>query len=191
MSRYFGLFAISMSCCPILLADEPPKPTESTTAVNSATPAVGHSVHGEAFDEGPRSRAILLEGQGKVEFPITTTSKEAQAFFSQGVAQLHTFYYYEAERSFRQAGLLDKESPMPAWGMAMANTNNAKRAKGFLKDAAAKLAKTKISKREQLYLDALNAFYKEGDDKARRQGWLAGLVPWDVARMTKLLVFRY
>ncbi len=160
---------------PILRADEPTKPTESPTSTNPATPAAGHSVHGNAFDDGPRTRARLLEGQGKVDFPITTTSKEAQAFFSQGVAQLHTFYYYEAERSFRQAALLDKESPMPAWGMAMANTNNAKRAKGFLKDAADKLAKTKISKREQLYIDALNVFYKDGDDKSKKQGWLAGL----------------
>ena len=47
--------------------------------------------------------AYLMPGMGKVHFPVTTTKPEAQAFIDQGVAQLHSFYYFEAERSFRQA----------------------------------------------------------------------------------------
>ena len=71
-----------------------------------------------------------MEGQGKVDFPVTTAKPEAQAFINQGVAQLHSFYYFEAERSFRQAAQIDPDCPMAYWGMAMANVNNAKRARG-------------------------------------------------------------
>lgn len=158
------------------MADEPTKPTASASAEDPAVPAAGHSIHGEAFNDGPRQRAVLLSGMGDVEFPVTTPKADAQAFVDQGVAQLHTFYYLEAERSFRQAALLDPDCVMAYWGMAMANVNNAKRARGFLKKAHDRAEQVAISRREQLYLDALDAFYQEkGDDKGRRQGLLLGL----------------
>jgi tetratricopeptide (TPR) repeat protein len=68
----------------------------------------------------PPLPAKLLEGQGKVTFKMTTTSDEAQAFFQQGLAQLHSFWAREAERSFLQAAALDPEAPMPHWGIALA-----------------------------------------------------------------------
>ena len=48
----------------------------------------------------------------------TSTSKvpEAQKFFNQGVGQLHGFWYYEAERSFRQVAGLDPD--LTAAGLA-------------------------------------------------------------------------
>src|SRR5690606_16116227 len=67
----------------------------------------------------PPLPAKLMEGQGTVHFPITTKSPEAQKFFSQGVAQMHSFWAREAERSFLQAAKLDPEAPMPHWGIAM------------------------------------------------------------------------
>ena len=54
-----------------------------------------------------------------MDFPITTRSAEAQAFFNQGVAQMHSFWSREAERSFLQAASLDPAAPMPQWGIAM------------------------------------------------------------------------
>ena len=89
----------------------------------------GHSLHGEAFDEGPRQKAYLMGGTGDVHFPVTTKVPLAQQFFDQGVGQLHGFWYFEAERSFRQVAALDPDCAMAYWGMAMANTNNDKRAK--------------------------------------------------------------
>ena len=67
----------------------------------------------------PSLPAKLLDGQGKIDFKITTKSAEAQAFFNQGVAQMHSFWAREAERSFLQAAALDPEAPMPQWGIAM------------------------------------------------------------------------
>jgi peroxiredoxin len=170
------IVAVGLCCwfCGVARGDEPVKPTASASERNPAVPAPGHSVHGEAFNDGPRRAAYLMRGMGTVHFPVTTKKPEAQAFIDQGVAQLHSFYYFESERSFRQAAMIDPDCAMAYWGMAMSNVNNAARAKGFLKEAR-KRGK-ELSRRETLYLDALDALHADrGDAKARRQGWLGGL----------------
>src|SRR6266702_2279856 len=68
----------------------------------------------------PTLPAHIMTGQGHIDFPITTSSPKAQEFFNQGVAQMHSFWAYEAERSFLQAAALDPQAPMPYWGIAMA-----------------------------------------------------------------------
>ena len=62
-----------------------------------------------------------MTGQGTeyVHFAITTAKPEAQRFFDQGLAQLHSFWASEAERSFLQAAEIDPEAPMPWFGIAM------------------------------------------------------------------------
>src|SRR4051794_36261763 len=67
----------------------------------------------------PALPAKLLTGMGMVHLAITTASPEAQQFFDQGVAQMHSFWAREAERSFLQAAALDPAAPMPQWGIAM------------------------------------------------------------------------
>jgi tetratricopeptide (TPR) repeat protein len=67
----------------------------------------------------PTLPAKLLPGMGVVHLAITTTSPEAQQFFDQGLAQMHSFWAREAERSFLQAAALDPAAPMPQWGVAM------------------------------------------------------------------------
>jgi tetratricopeptide (TPR) repeat protein len=69
----------------------------------------------------PALPAHLMTGQGTeyVHMAITTSSPEAQKFFDQGLAQLHSFWAVEAERSFLQAAALDPDAPMPWWGVAM------------------------------------------------------------------------
>ena len=89
-----------------LLCGQTPKP-----AADACAPPPGGSA--------PPLPAKLLEGQGAIDFPITTKSAEAQKFFNQGVAQMHSFWSREAERSFLQAAQLDPEAPMPHWGVAM------------------------------------------------------------------------
>ncbi|MDQ6665845.1 MAG: hypothetical protein M3Z23_15810, partial [Acidobacteriota bacterium] len=61
----------------------------------------------------------IMTGQGRVHFAITTSNPETQKFFDQGVAQMHSFWALEAERSFLQAAELDPSAPMPYWGIAM------------------------------------------------------------------------
>src|SRR5438034_3655616 len=131
-----------------------------TVSINSGSTnalEAGHSLHGEAFNEGPRQSAKLLLGTGKVKLKISTKHAEAQAFFNQGVGQLHGFWYFEAERSFRQVAALDTNCAMAYWGMALANVNNTKRAKGFI--ARADDLKTNASPREALWIDAYYSYF--------------------------------
>ncbi len=170
MLRRFSLLSVLL--CPAMsLADDVPLGKDGK-------PLAGHSVHGDAFDEGPRQAAVLMKGIGEVSFPITTMSTDAQKFFVQGVAQLHGFWYYEAERSFRQAAKFDDAAPMPYWGMAMANINNEKRATDFMKQAMSR--REKGTAREKLYIEAYNAFFsagkKTGDEgKPRRTALVKAL----------------
>lgn len=137
--------------------------------------APGHSAGGDAFNEGPRQAAVLMGGTGDVHFPVTTKVPEAQQFFDQGVGQLHGFWYFEAERSFRQVAALDPGCAMAYWGLAMSNINNAKRAGEFIKKADS--LKANVTRREQLWIGALADFYakKEGDDKVRRRAFVRAL----------------
>ncbi|GAB4161236.1 MAG: hypothetical protein Tsb009_38510 [Planctomycetaceae bacterium] len=128
----------------------------------------GHSYHGEAFNEGARQKAYLMGGTGNVHFPATTKSPLAQKFIDQGLGQFYGFWYYEAERSFRQAAALDPECATAYWGMALANKYNTKRAKGFMKKALEH--KTKASPREKLYIEALNTFINSSGSARGKRG---------------------
>jgi peroxiredoxin len=150
-------------------------PLAAQPDVGPKPPPAGHSYHGEAFDEGPRQKAYLMGGTGNVHLAVTTRSPQAQAFFDQGLGQLHGFWYFEAERSFRQAAALGPDCAMTYWGMAMANWENEKRARGFIERAVAR--KAKASRREQLWIDGLADYLKADnkDRKARRQQYLRSL----------------
>src|SRR4029079_2195463 len=119
------------------------------------------------FDEGPRQKAYLMTGMPKIHFPVTTKSTEAQAFFEQGVGQLHGFWYYEAERSFRQAAALDKECAMAYWGMAQANIDNGSRAQKFMTECVKSNAGA--SEREKMYIDAADAYFKADKNKKKER----------------------
>ena len=149
---------------------DPAKPAEGKPAESPATPAgplPGHSYHGEVFNEGPRQKAYLMEGMPKIKFPVTTISPEAQQFIEQGIGQVHGFWYYEAERSFRQAALLDKDCAMAYWGMALANIDNADRGKKFMEECVKH--KGGVSERETMYIDALDAWFKADNNKRKER----------------------
>ncbi len=127
----------------------------------------GHSSHGEAFNEGPRQAAYLMPGTGTVRFPTTTTNPEAEKFVEQGVGQLHGFWFFEAERSFRQAAMIDPECAIAYWGMAMANQVNEDRAKGFISEAVKRI--DQASDRETQYIHALNAYLEADPEKKKKR----------------------
>ena len=104
-------------------------------------------MHGESFNEGPRQAAYLMPGMGNVHFPISSKNPLAQRFFDQGISQLHGFWYFEAERSFRQAAALDQEHPMPYWGMARANIENEVRSIGFIEQAKKRIERANDKER--------------------------------------------
>ncbi|MGD9648516.1 MAG: peroxiredoxin family protein, partial [Pirellulales bacterium] len=131
------------------------------------------SHQGEAFDEGPRQQAYLIGGTGAVHFPVSTSSELAQQFFDQGVGQLHGFWTYEAERSFRQVVSLDPNCAMAYWGLAMANVKNEERARKFIDVAVQKQAGA--TPREQAWIAALAAACAGDDSTARRRKYVRDL----------------
>jgi len=167
--------------CSLALAGEtpdPPSPAPTATPAETATaesapdvtqPPAGHSLHGESFNEGPRQAAYLMEGTGRIEFPITTSDPRAQQFFAQGVGQLHGFWYFEAERAFRQALAIDSNCAMAYWGLALANRENTERAKVFIREAVAR--KPQVSANEGLWIDALDHFLHPPEKQEKRDTW--------------------
>ncbi|HEX2837382.1 MAG TPA: redoxin domain-containing protein [Phycisphaerales bacterium] len=129
----------------------------------SADDKMGHSRHGSAFDTGLRQKPWRMEGIGKAHFPITTKVPEVQEWFDQGNALLQSFWYEEAERSFRWCLKLDPECAMAYWGLARCGINwstglsdfpEVKRFKDFLKEAVRR--KDAVTARERMYIEALD-----------------------------------
>src|SRR5262245_35043881 len=119
----------------------------------------GHSRHGETFDDGPRQSAYLMAGMSaQVHFPVAGLDPTAHPFFDQGVTQQHGFWYFEAERSFRQVALLHPDCAMAYWGMAMANVENKPRAAGFAAHAVQR--ETTAAAGERMWIDALAGYYR-------------------------------
>ena len=145
--------------------------------------APGHSLHGEAFDEGPRQSAILVPGTGKVHIKIKTGNPKAQEFFDQGIGQLHGFWYFEAERSFRQVAAFDTNCAMAYWGMAMANVNNSNRAAQFI--GRARDLKTNASPREKAWIDAYDPYFKGKSNETDRRKDLVSALEKIVQRYPK------
>ncbi len=142
------------------IADDPAPQAKNEAA--KTEPQAGHSMHGETFNEGPRQAAYLMEGMSNIEFDVSSSHGEARKFFRQGVAQLHGFWYYEAERSFRQAAVLDPNCAMFYWGMALANVNNRKRAEGFMEQAVKR--RDNATEREKMYIDSAQKRFREKSD---------------------------
>ena len=79
-----------------------------------------HAAHGA----GPVPREILdrpvslRTGIGTVHEKVSTTSAEAQTFYDQGLAYVHSFVWIEAIRSFHQALRADPDLAMAYLGLA-------------------------------------------------------------------------
>jgi tetratricopeptide (TPR) repeat protein len=62
----------------------------------------------------------LREGRGTIHEPVSTSSREAQAFYDQGLAYLHSYVWIEAVRSFHQALRNDALLAMAEVGLSYA-----------------------------------------------------------------------
>ena len=68
----------------------------------------------------PPTTAPLLDGIGPVQFPISTESEQAQAYFNQALTFSYGFNHAEAVRSFTEAARLDPSCGICWWGVALA-----------------------------------------------------------------------
>jgi tetratricopeptide (TPR) repeat protein len=116
----------------------------------------------------PHSHFDSNEKLGTVSFP-TSCSASVQKPFERGVALLHSFWYDEADKQFKQVAESDPRCAMAYWGQAMSlyhelwsrpDTADLKRGRDLLQKAHAIGAKTQ---RERHYIEALSAFYRKYD----------------------------
>lgn len=85
----------------------------------TGSPASAHDEpHGPGNEPAGLGRVL-----GKVEFPTSTRSAEAQAAFEQGMLLLHLFEYPYAEAEFQRAQEIDPEFGMAYWGEAMVHNH--------------------------------------------------------------------
>ena len=82
------------------------------------------SCNSKHFSRTSEEPATLLRGMGALRHPMATKSPEAQEFFDQGLTFIYAYNFAEAVHSFRRAAQLDPHSPMPYWGMALAESPN-------------------------------------------------------------------
>ena len=156
------------------IAQTTPKPTDNTQ--------VCHLPNATKASTKP---ATLMEGYGKAHMSVTTKSAEAQTFFDQGLALMHSFWFYEADRSFERAAQLDPDCAMAQWGIAMSDINEERR------NSAIKRAKElapKVSEREQLYITAVEARYAGEKSTVQNNGFLGASDKYQRA-MRKLVSF--
>jgi hypothetical protein len=109
---------------------------------------------------------------GTVSF-ATSCAPETQATFTRAVARLHSFWYAQAEKEFREVAAKDPKCGMAWWGVAMSTYHQvwpdkyspAELQRGI--EAAAKAKKIGAkTPREKAYIDAIATFYKDRDARA-------------------------
>jgi len=111
----------------------------------------------------------LRQGIGKLHEEVTTTSTEAQAYYDQGLAYLHSYVWIEAARSFHQALRLDSSLAMAYVGLSDAYVGLLDVPSAVAAAEKAKSFATKVSERERerISLRALQMDYLQdsGDIK--------------------------
>ena len=137
-------------------------------------------------DKDGDPRAILIEGSGSYSREISTTLKNSQAFFDQGLRFAWGFYFPESIASYQEAARLDPSHPMPYWGMAHAMGPNPNSRYARMPDdpkgeglKAIKMALEKIENANSLekrLIKAMHIFYDKksiSDPNLRDKAYLA------------------
>jgi tetratricopeptide (TPR) repeat protein len=119
---------------------------------------------------------LYTTGLGPFHRPITTTNKEAQAFFDQGFQMMYAFARLDAVRSFREAWKRDPDCAICYWGEGWAwgsylNGPMSAEQSPFAYAATQKAIslKDKASPKERAFIDALAVRYVKDFDAAKRK----------------------
>jgi tetratricopeptide (TPR) repeat protein len=118
---------------------------------------------------------IYKTGLGTFTRPISSSNKEAQAFFDQGFQMMYAFAKPEAVRSFREAWKRDGNCAICYWGEAWAwgsylngpmNAQEAPHAYAAAQKAIS--LKSHASEKERAFIDAIAVRYVEKFDPEKR-----------------------
>ena len=110
---------------------------------------------------------------GTIDFP-TSGSGAAERHFLRGVAALHSFWYEEALKAFRQSTKADPNFVMGYWGEAMAYNHPLweQQDAPAAREALAKIGDmSKITARERAYVGAVKLLYGEGTKRSRDKAY--------------------
>ncbi len=109
----------------------------------------------------------------------TSCNATAQREIDRGVTLIHSFWYPEAEKSFRLAASADAQCGMAWWGVAMSNLHplwappTADELKAGRQAAAQAKQVGAKTPRERAFIDAINAFYTDADKLDHRTRMIA------------------
>src|SRR4051812_3455797 len=129
-----------------------------------------------AFAHDDDKTPAASETLGKVKF-ANSCSKAVQGQITRGVALVHSFWYTEGERTFRDVLAKDPSCAIAGWGIASVQMSNpiagqgatpegAKIAIAALEQARAIGAKTQ---RERDYIEAVGAYYENFGSRTERE----------------------
>lgn len=127
----------------------------------------GCSDNGDSLELSNNDALTHFEGLGAVSFP-NSGSTEAQEPFYRGVLLLHSFEFRPAAEAFREAQTIDPEFALAYWGEAMTynhplwrsvDCENGRTALERLAPTPEERRKKAPTKREKMYLDAVEALY--------------------------------
>ena len=100
----------------------------------------------------------FLDGIGKSDLVIQTSSEKTQKYFNQGVALLHCFWDFEAYRAFKESIRHDSAAIMPYWGLLETIGSFGKEEYKKDKELALKKLKTlknNANEHEKLYVEGV------------------------------------
>ncbi|NOR18501.1 MAG: hypothetical protein GQ538_00250 [Xanthomonadales bacterium] len=136
-----------------------------------------HEDDKHAEDEPQTTGRVL----GKISFPTTTKSEQAQTAFIEGMLLLHLFEYPFAKEKFQQAQEIDPDFVMAYWGEAMTHNHpiwdeqKQDEALAILNrlgnSPEARQSKTS-SQKEKDYLAALDLLYGDGPKAERDKAYM-------------------
>lgn len=112
---------------------------------------------------------------GKVDFPTSAKSKEAQEKFLLGVASMFSFEYEDALEYFQAASKIEPDFALAYWGEAMTYNHPlwSQQDQSAGKQALEKIKDTsKLTERERAYINAVKALYGNGDKPTRDKAYM-------------------
>src|SRR5688572_1463386 len=116
----------------------------------------GHAIHRvPAVPDELLSRPVPLRtGIGSAHDTVATNSRDAQAFYDQGLAYLHSFVWMEAARSFNQALRIDPALAMAHVGLSVALNELNAPAKAQAAIERARALSSGASEHDRIHIDA-------------------------------------
>lgn len=120
---------------------------------------------------------------GAPNHPVTTDSKQAQAFYNQGLGWTHSYFWIEAARSFRQALEHDENLALAHVGMALAYRQLGDMEASKERMARAMELREQASDRERRYIEARLTQWDANDAKGEERGKLMGQYRHELTRL--------